>query len=310
MRVNIIFLVLTIYFFSMGKFYKFGLMMCSLLFLYQGYSFAVETAAVKASDAESATYANLYAAVQGETNASAAYKAFAEIADEEGFPVIARLFRATADAEAKHAADEWAVLQNMGATERPEAETPTVGTTAENLLAAFEGETYEYTVMYPDFLQTAKDEGYTDAERIFNRAMKAEEVHAGNFDDVLTNLEDKDYLNATYETVFRCPVCGEVVTVLPDNRCPICGASAGSFVSYNLITGTEFIPQAKELYAYVQDGRLIVDGLTPGNQWRIYAISGQLVYMGTAAGSQAVVNLPTRGVYLVATGNAVIKIIF
>ena len=88
---------------------------------------------------ESATYSNLYASVQGETNASAAYKAFADKALEEGRPAIARLFLATSNAEAKHAADEWTILQSMGATERPVAATPEVGTTAENLQAAIEG---------------------------------------------------------------------------------------------------------------------------------------------------------------------------
>ena len=177
------------------------------------------------------TYENLYAAVQGETNANAAYNAFAAQAQFEGYPVIARLFLATADAEAKHADDEWAVLVSMGATDRPVADKPTVGTTAENLQAAFNGETYEYTVMYPDFLATANAEGNAAAARIFNLAMKAEQVHAGNYADVLANLDDVDYLNSKYAVVYRCPVCGEVVTLLP-NRCPICGASGDTFFMY------------------------------------------------------------------------------
>ncbi|MCL1873814.1 MAG: InlB B-repeat-containing protein, partial [Clostridiales bacterium] len=60
------------------------------------------------------TYANLYAAVQGETNAAAAYQAFAAKALADGYPIIAKLFFATADAEAKHADDEWAILAGMG----------------------------------------------------------------------------------------------------------------------------------------------------------------------------------------------------
>jgi rubrerythrin len=130
------------------------------------------------------TYDNLYASVQGETNAAAAYRAFANKAEADGYPVIARLFRATADAEAKHADDEWAILVSMGATVRPVAATPTVGTTLENLQAAFDGETYEYIVMYPTFLATAQAEGMTEAARIIRFAMGAEQVHAGNFTDV------------------------------------------------------------------------------------------------------------------------------
>jgi rubrerythrin len=180
------------------------------------------------------TYANLYASVQGETNASAAYKAFAAKAREEGYPVIALLFEATADAETKHADDEWAILVSMGATNRPTAGAPTVGTTAQNLQAAFDGETYEYTVMYPEFLATAQAEGNTAAARIFNLAMRAEEVHAGNYADVAALLQAGKVaeINAKYSVVYRCVVCGEVVTTRPDPRCPICGAAGDTFVKY------------------------------------------------------------------------------
>ncbi|MCL1981938.1 MAG: dockerin type I domain-containing protein, partial [Clostridiales bacterium] len=177
------------------------------------------------------TYFNLYAAVQGETNANAAYLAFAAKAQAEGYPAVARLFLATADAEAKHAADEWEILEGMGATEHPVAAEPSVGTTAENLQAAFDGETYEYTVMYPDFLAVAQAEGMTAAQTIFNRAMRAEQVHAGNYGDVLANLDNANYLNSKYAILFRCIVCGEVVTERPA-RCPICGAAGDSFVVY------------------------------------------------------------------------------
>ena len=177
------------------------------------------------------TYNNLYASVQGETNAAAAYRAFAAKAEEEGYPVVARLFRATADAEAKHADDEWAILQGMGATERPTAEMPTVGTTAQNLQAAFDGETYEYTVMYPGFLATAQAEGMSAAVTMFRRAMRAEEVHASNFKDVLDNLGNIAYVNTKYATVYRCLICGEVVTARPAS-CPICYAAGSTFVMY------------------------------------------------------------------------------
>ena len=188
-----------------------------------------------------ATYFNLYDSVQGETNANAAYLAFAAKADEEGYPAIARLFRATADAEFKHANDEWTILENMGAIERPTAALPTVSTTAVNLQAAFDGETYEYTTMYALFLETAQDEGMTggafNAARIFTLAGKAEQVHAGNFKDVLDNFDDQDYINNKYKVVYRCLVCGEVVTERPTN-CPICYAAGSSFIAYGVYTVT------------------------------------------------------------------------
>jgi hypothetical protein len=115
---------------------------------------------------------------------------------------------------------------------RPTAETPVVGTTAQNLQAAFDGETYEYEVMYPGFLATAQAEGMTDAVRIFGYAMRAEEVHAGNFKDVKSNLANAAYLNRTYGAVYRCLTCGEVVTTRPTN-CPICGRPGSTFMAYD-----------------------------------------------------------------------------
>jgi len=199
---------------------------------------ATKTPALKNTASESVTYNNLYASVQGETNAHAKYTAFAAKADEEGYAVIARLFRATAEAEAKHAADEWAILLGMGATDHPTADSVAVGTTAENLQAAYDGETYEWTEMYPGFKQAADSEGIAAASRIFNYAMQAEQVHANNYKDVLTKLAagDTAAIDSTYATVYRCPVCGEVVTSLPTN-CPICRTSGTRFVTYN---GTYF----------------------------------------------------------------------
>jgi rubrerythrin len=132
------------------------------------------------------TYADLYALVQGETDAAKIYRAFAERAEDEGYFAIANLFWATADAEIKHADDGWTILQEMGETERPTgAAFINVRSTAQNLQVAFDGETLEYTVMYPGFLETAQKEGNVKAERIFKLAMSAEEVHANNYQDAL-----------------------------------------------------------------------------------------------------------------------------
>ena len=219
---------------------------CLLILMLLVLTLPLRTFALAALE-DTQTYTNLYAAVQGETNATATYKAFAAKAEADGYPVIARLFLATADAEAKHAEDEWAVLVSMGATARPTADTPTVGTTAENLQAAFDGETYEYTEMYPGFVATAVAEGMNEnpynARRIFNLASQAEAVHAGNYADVLANLGDLAYINTKYAVVYRCPVCGEIVTSR-SGVCPICGTSGSAFVMYN---GTYF-----NLYAAVQ----------------------------------------------------------
>jgi uncharacterized repeat protein (TIGR02543 family) len=183
------------------------------------------------------TYANLYAAVHGETNAAAFYIASAAKALTDGYPVIAQLFQATADAEIKHAADEWKILESMGATEIPIAGTPVVGATLENLKQAFDGETYESEVMYPNFRTVAITESEADAAEIFNWAMQAEGVHAVNYLDVrmMLSAENVDGINSKYAKIYRCKVCGEVVTTLPAN-CPICGRPGSTFEVYELFT--------------------------------------------------------------------------
>ena len=185
----------------------------------------------------SQTYADLMASVQGETNASAHYLAFAAQARKEGYPEIANLFTATAAAESIHANDEWNMLVTMGATaaERPVAETPAAGTTAENLQAAIDGETYEYTIMYPGFAADATAEGNTVAAALFTRTGRVENIHKDNYADALAHLSDAAYLKATFATVYLCPVCGatfDLVTVPVSGRCSVCGTAQSLYVTY------------------------------------------------------------------------------
>jgi len=236
------------------------------------------------------TYLNLSVAVQGETNAVAHYTAFASKAEDEGYPVIALLFRATADAEAKHADDEWNILVKMGAKDRPVADTPVVGTTAENLQAALDGETYEYTTMYPGFLAEAQAESQTEAANIFRLAGQAEHVHANNYSDVESHLVANNlaYINSTYATLYRCPVCGEVVTALP-TQCPICGTSGSSYIKY-VKTGIETV-EAPSVVVYSQSGNLIVESKTLTiKSVSVYAVSGQL--LKTVESGKAQVSIP------------------
>jgi len=183
----------------------------------------------------SQTYDDLLAAMQGEINAVANFTAFAAKAQAAGYPMIARLFQATADAKAKHAQDIWAMLQSMGATdaEKPVVSiTPTAGTTAQNLQMAVDGTTYEYTTMYPGFKTTAQNGGLTDAANLFNMIGQAEQNHQANFSDALAHLGDLTYLDTNYSTLYRCPTCGEVVKVCPAT-CPICGTSGSAFILYS-----------------------------------------------------------------------------
>jgi len=154
---------------------------------------------------------NLAAAFAGESQANRKYLAFAKQADQEGFPQIAKLFRATAEAETIHA---HAHLKAMGG----------IKSTAENLKAAFSGETYEFEEMYPPFIKTAEADNNAAAVRTFKLANEAEKVHADLYKKALANLASKEVYD-----VFLCPVCGHVAEGSAPDACPICGAKAAAY---------------------------------------------------------------------------------
>jgi rubrerythrin len=159
------------------------------------------------------TLENLATAFAGESQANRKYLAFARKAEQEGFPQIARVFRAAADAETIHAHGH---LNNMDG----------VGTTLENLEAAASGERYEFTQMYPPMLAQAEREGHK-SKVMFNFAIKAEQVHAGLFEQALTAL--KSGADLSQMDVYLCPFCGDIEFGKPPDKCPICGAPAAKF---------------------------------------------------------------------------------
>jgi rubrerythrin len=127
---------------------------------------------------------NLKAAFAGESQANRRYLYFSKVADVEGYPDVAGLFRDTADGETGHAHGHLDYLKQSGdpATGKP------IGSTDKNLVAAVAGETYEYTDMYPSFAKTAREEGFTDIAEWFETLAKAEKSHAGRFQKGLDNL--------------------------------------------------------------------------------------------------------------------------
>ena len=159
------------------------------------------------------TQENLAVAFAGESQANRKYLAFAQAAEKEGYPQIARLFRAAADAETIHALGHF---RNMGG----------VGTTLENLKAAVAGETYEYTEMYPPMVEQAKAEGHR-AKTMLGWANEAEKVHARLFREALAAMEAGKDLSKM--DVYLCPVCGDVEFGLPPDKCPICGAPGSKY---------------------------------------------------------------------------------
>ena len=132
------------------------------------------------------TAQNLKDGFAGESQANRRYLYFAQKADIEGRPEIAGLFRDVAEGETGHAFGHFEFLEEVG---DPVTGVP-VGSTEENLKSAIEGETYEYTQMYPDFAKTARDEGFDEIAEWFETLARAEKSHAGRFTKGLENLED------------------------------------------------------------------------------------------------------------------------
>ncbi len=171
---------------------------------------------------EKTTLDNLQAAFNGESNANARYLAFAKKADEEKYAKAATLFRAAARAEQVHFERHAKVIKELGGTPTANIETPVVKSTAENLKAAMEGEIYESTVMYPEFLAKAEKDNNKDAIDAFEDAGKAEAVHAGLYKRALENLPEWKGKN---EKFYVCTFCGNVVEKLNFKECPLCGKS-------------------------------------------------------------------------------------
>ena len=124
-------------------------------------------------------------AFAGESQANRRYLYFARIADIEGFPDIAGLFKDTADAETGHAFGHLDFLKQVGDPATGEA----IGKTELNLKAAVAGETYEYTQMYPGFARTAREEGFEDIAEWFETLARAERSHAGRFQKGLDSIK-------------------------------------------------------------------------------------------------------------------------
>ncbi len=157
---------------------------------------------------------NLKEAFAGESQANRKYLAFAERAERDGFPNIARLFRTTAEAETIHAMGHF---KAMGG----------VRSTAENLQAAIDGETYEYTEMYPPMLEQAEADGHK-AERMFKFAMTVEETHAKLYKAALEAAAAGKDLDT--DEIYICQVCGHIELGKPAYACPVCKAKADKFI--------------------------------------------------------------------------------
>jgi rubrerythrin len=154
---------------------------------------------------------DLLAAFAGESQANRKYLAFAKQADKEGYPQVAKLFRAAAEAETVHAHNHLRTLAGVKGT-------------ADNLKEAISGETHEFKEMYPEMIKHAQEEKLKAAELTFNFANEVEKVHAALYQhalDTLENLKEADY--------YVCSVCGYTCENEAPDKCPVCNAKASAF---------------------------------------------------------------------------------
>jgi rubrerythrin len=157
------------------------------------------------------TTKDLLEAFAGESQANRKYLAFAARADQEGYPQVARLFRAAAEAETIHAHNHLRALKGVKSTK-------------ENLQEAISGEAHEFKEMYPGMIAAAQAAGNKEAERTFAFANEVEKVHHTLYEKALKTMEEKKLVD-----IYVCPVCGYTVEEEAPEKCPVCGAKGKTF---------------------------------------------------------------------------------
>ncbi len=164
------------------------------------------------------TASNLRSAFAGESQAHMRYLIFADKAEQEGLPNVARLFKAIAYAEQVHATNHFKVLKDLGQT-------------ADNLGAAIGGETYEVEEMYPAFVAVAELQEEKAAVRSNSWALEAEKIHAAMYGLAKAAVEDGN--DAGVGSVFVCSVCGHTVRGEAPDRCPVCNAKREKYCEFS-----------------------------------------------------------------------------
>ena len=158
----------------------------------------------------SKTEKNLMTAFAGESQARNKYTYFASVAKKEGYEQIAAIFQKTADNEKEHAKMWFKALGELGDT-------------AANLLAAAEGENYEWTDMYDTFAKEAEEEGFTKLAYQFRAVAAIEKTHEERYRALLANVEMQKVFEKADETMWECRNCGHLVMgKKAPEICPVC----------------------------------------------------------------------------------------
>lgn len=177
------------------------------------------------------TQDNLRSAFGGESMAHMRYRIWGEKAEKEGFPTVARLFLCTSDAEEVHASLHFNAMKDIKG-DYPVTSMAGFGltSTSENLQGAIDGETFEFTQMYPAYIAVAEMQGEKSAVRAMKYAIEAEKVHAELFTKAKEAVDAGKDLEA--EVVLLCPVCGYISLTGEEESCPLCNAKKELFIAY------------------------------------------------------------------------------
>jgi len=169
------------------------------------------------------TEQNLLKAFAGESQARNRYTYFASRAKEEGFEQISAIFAETADNEKEHAQVFFDHLAGGPAEITATYPAGKTGTTAENLLAAADGEKEEWTMLYPDFSGIAEAEGFSDVATSFREIAEVEEAHEARYRKLLANVQNGRVFSRDTPVRWHCRNCGYIHEGLsaPD-ECPAC----------------------------------------------------------------------------------------
>ncbi len=176
------------------------------------------------------TEKNILAAFCGESQARNRYTYFAAQAKKEGYVQISHIFAETADQEKEHAKRLFKLLEGGEVEVTAAFPAGVIGTTVENLTEAAGGENYEHTVMYPEFAETAKKEGFPQIAAIFMAIAVAEKQHEKRYIDLKANIENGTVFRRNTAVTWRCRNCGYLHTGSDaPEKCPACDHAQAHF---------------------------------------------------------------------------------
>lgn len=156
------------------------------------------------------TEKNILTAFAGESQARNRYTYYAAQAKKEGYVQISAIFEETADQEKEHAKRLYKMLEGGEVEITASFPAGKIGSTAENLKRAAQGENYEHTDMYPSFARTAREEGFEDIAKVFEAIAVAEKQHEKRYLDLLSNVENSRVFHREQSQVWRCRNCGYI----------------------------------------------------------------------------------------------------